>query len=943
MSRIRPALVFLLIFTILRPDAGAAITPDPWVSWQTLRTAHFTIHHAPETETFARQTAALAEEIHLRLTPFFNWQPTRPTEVVITDSTDFPNGFASVFPSNRIVIYMAPPDAIDGLENSGNWLETLLLHEYTHILHMDKVRGLPQGLRQVFGRNFLLFPAYLQPLWVLEGLAIHHESDHMLRTGRVFSSYSHMQMRLETMAGIKDLHQVNQPMVQWPGAATPYLYGTHFFRFLHETRGEDSIRAYVEDYSGQILDITRLQGAARRAYGQSMSHLWQEFDLWLQEQYTEQLASLEARGLREGNRISHFGYFTGGTASLQDEVYFVRHDGHQRQQLMAYDVKRAQLRSVAPVRSSRFSLHPKFGILITQPAICNNRNWYMDIYHIDPDSGHSTRLTKCQRYRYATLTPDAEHIIAVQHQAGQSSLHLLNRDGVLLRELWQGEPGEVPAHMVHHPHEDWLLISMWRQQQGWNLERFDLRTAQWTPLIRRAGIQAHPHFDHDGSHILFSSDSDGIYNIHQYSLESGETTVLTNVRGGAFHPARTDAGLFYIGFHSGGADLYHIADPSPQRHHSEATPERPLPRSQPDPHQGSVSAYSPWQGLQPRWWFPVALFDDDHSELGFITSGEDALGRHRYALQGSYDFEQEWLLGRAEYEYRRFWPHFSLGIDRSASLRRNNDGDVIAARKSQHVQAETMFPFLRTDWRSSVHLGVSRKDFHERSRHALYPSSPDRVDESIGLALHSSNAQQHFRQILPSQGRTLLVVAEDSSAFSGDFRGRTYTASWKEYLALTPSHRQTLHIKGYVGWGDDDSVPFQLGGSTGSSGSLLGSSVFLRRGYPLRGYPEGLQHLHGRRMVLGSLEWNFPLATIERGFITPPLGAGQVWGTLFAEQGAAWNTGSSPQQYSRSIGAEIHGDLFVYYHLGIRATLGVARGLDEGGEDRVYLRAGLGF
>ena len=63
--------------------------------------------------------------------------------------------------------------------------------------------------------------------------------------------------------------------------------------------------------------------------------------------------------------------------------------------------------------------------------------------------------------------------------------------------------------------------------------------------------------------------------------------------------------------------------------------------------------------------------------------------------------------------------------------------------------------------------------------------------------------------------------------------------------------------------------------------------LFHYREYPLRGYPEGLAGLRGRRMQLGSLEWRFPLVEIRKGLMVPPLGLYQLAGILFVDTGSA--------------------------------------------------------
>ncbi len=136
----------------------AAFAVDPTLDWRTLQTSHFNIHFSPAEEGFAARVAKIAERVHQRLSRKFQWQPRGRTEVVLSDESGLPNGMASVVPFDRMLLYPTVPDDIRGLEDSDDWLEMLFVHEYAHVLHLDRASGAPASLRRFFGRDFMLFP-----------------------------------------------------------------------------------------------------------------------------------------------------------------------------------------------------------------------------------------------------------------------------------------------------------------------------------------------------------------------------------------------------------------------------------------------------------------------------------------------------------------------------------------------------------------------------------------------------------------------------------------------------------------------------------------------------------------------------------------------------------------------------------------------------------------
>jgi len=222
------ALVMLAVVSLLPLSAQAAFIHDSRLDWFTLQSPHFKLHYHEGLEDMARETLALAEQVHNKLSKDMQWTPAEPVNVVLTDEFDLSNGMATPIPSNWIMLFTSPPDDLNTLEDYGSWMELLLIHEYTHILHLDKVRGAPSSAQKIFGRLPLFFPNLYQPTWMLEGYATYIETDKKRGVGRGQSTLYDGMMRTEWMNGLKPIHQVNQPLASWPSGTAYYLYGVHF-------------------------------------------------------------------------------------------------------------------------------------------------------------------------------------------------------------------------------------------------------------------------------------------------------------------------------------------------------------------------------------------------------------------------------------------------------------------------------------------------------------------------------------------------------------------------------------------------------------------------------------------------------------------------------------------------------------------------------------------
>ena len=131
---------------------AAAASFDPRFTWRTLQTDHFNITFHGGEEQLAEETAQVAEVIWDEMTTELGWEPARRVELVLVDNTDAANGYAMTLPVNTIVIYVTAPTENSTLATYEDWMDAILTHELTHILHIDLVEGLPKALRAVFGR-----------------------------------------------------------------------------------------------------------------------------------------------------------------------------------------------------------------------------------------------------------------------------------------------------------------------------------------------------------------------------------------------------------------------------------------------------------------------------------------------------------------------------------------------------------------------------------------------------------------------------------------------------------------------------------------------------------------------------------------------------------------------------------------------------------------------
>lgn len=946
--RSRRALITLLMCTVIGyATAGRAVGVDPWLHWRTLESAHFRITFQNGNEQIARHALAVAESVRAELDPRFDWNPGGRVELVLADYMDLPNGFTTALPYNHIVMFISPPDRPDyALEDFDDWLKLLITHEYTHVLQLDKASGAPRVLRYIFGRFPLWFPGNFQPSMYLEGLAVYDETDPVLGVGRGQGAQFAMMMRAEVDHGVRPYDQVAMSGVsKWPAGSIPYLYGVNFYQFVAHKYGEQAISDLVQNYSHQIIPFL-VNMNVDHILGSNIRDVWQQFGDYLRKRYQPTPGVTPGNPLVQGQQLTHYGYWTESPVAADDgSVYFVRDDAYRVSAIMRW--QDGVITHVADIYATPAQLdwNRQAGLLLARPEICDDYDYYFDLYRIDPADGDVTRLTTCQRYHHAAWSPDGNRIAASRLVGAQSSLVLLDAEGKRLETLWRANDGAILGALDWSPDGKHLVASLWRHGRGWGIELFDMKSRTWQVLALQKDA-SQPRFAPDGKSVLFTSAAGGVFNLRRVDIGSGRITTLTRVRTGAFAPVEADNGdIFYLGYSASGFDLARLPAGNALNEPSPVEPRSTLAAAKPvEPvATGEVHGYSPWSSLRPRYWFPELAAGPDQFLAGAATSGQDSLGVQLYAADINHEFQHNLTGGTFVYDYS---DRFQFAVGRGFEFyNSSNNKSLQRIRRNDKAELTASYPLLsRVEHSLNVTAGLHReKDRDVYDNFDLTPPPTPQLDYSetiAGVRLAWNSAHRWPVSVSLNDGRDLQMIAETGRDLPGDFPGNAYRFDWREYLRT--GTESSLMLRYTEGYSTPDAQPYSLGGTSDSGvGTLLQNFVFGQRGFALRGYPSG--EFSGHRLRIEGLGWAFPISHPERSFITVPFGLHQLYGKVFAERGSAWDHGATPARYYGGYGVEIDGDLNLLYLINFTLGVGIAHGTSPGGEDQVYAKLTLPY
>jgi len=944
---VRFALLALLVLATVLP-ATAHAQYDPALRWFTLRTPHFRLHFHQGELQLAQRAARAAEAARARLSARLGVEPDL-TDVVLADNTDFANGFATTLFYNHMQLNAVPPGDLDELNDYDDWLWQLVAHETTHIVNLGDIRGLPDAVNHVLGQVDV--PNGVQPRWLIEGLAVFEESN-LSSSGRVRSSLYEMYLRAQRLrGGLFRLDQTSNEPTSFPRGTTAYLYGSRLLAFIAAEHGEASLAAYSHAYGRRLVPF-ELNLAATASLGEPFSSLYARWSQAEQARLDRELAKIRAEPVTKVALVTHAGDFTGAPRFIGStgRIAYLERSADRPPELRSVGIDASDDRRIAKLPSASsiaISRDGSFAVL-SRDELYREFSDYLDLWRIDLRTGDSVRLTRGLRTREPDLSPDGSTVAcAVDLGAASMALALVPLNGDAPRVVFEPR-GDVQLYGPRFSPDGQTLVFSEHRGAHRDLALLDLKSGEVRRLTADDALDLDPVFDPSGGWVVFSSDRTGVYNLYALPLDGGPVKQLTNLETGAFAPDVSPDGRT-LAFTTFTRDGFDVATTPLELAGAPAAPpsrdDRPAPPYTDDPSVAfPVEPYSPWPTLLPKYWLPILTADAAGTAIGAITSGADILSKHQYALELYYGFSGRELGGNAQYTNHQLYPAFTLSVTRALHALAGGPAGALERQSAGDIGVDVPFDQIA----SSLHLDA---DYEIRRytplwQPALAPDAPtpffprQGIAGSIGVGVSFSTARGSPNGISPEQGYTLRVHGRAASpSLGGSFSYVQATARATTYLRMPWSLHQILALRIEGGLGEGDLLGrslFSLGGASFDDPIL----AILQGGSGdagLRGYPGAA--FRGNQYALGSAEYRFPIADLDRGIALLPVYLRRIHAAVFADVGEAADH-LALDRLAPSAGAELDLDTLLAYQLPFTFRLGLARGLARRGITSAYLLLG---
>ncbi len=240
------------------------------LSISVMRTPHSLIFYPDWLENDAQKLANEVEERWASVTNFFDNDPEH-INIFFGFSGTYINGFAD--PVGKGIVVMDYPDPSKFL-NFENWYAVVFTHEFTHICHLTMRNGFPKLFNAVTGVP-LLDSEYRSPF--VESTTVFNESQ-VGSGGRLNNPLLDYLM----FAAVKGnwlpslVRLSNPPTEDFLGKGMYYYIPSRFYAYLVRSYGEEKVREFLKDLSGNIAGIG-IDSTSKKVFGKNLEELFKEW------------------------------------------------------------------------------------------------------------------------------------------------------------------------------------------------------------------------------------------------------------------------------------------------------------------------------------------------------------------------------------------------------------------------------------------------------------------------------------------------------------------------------------------------------------------------------------------------------------------------------------------------------------------------------------------
>lgn len=495
-------------------------------------------------------------------TKFWDYEPSEKVTVIMYDAGDYGNAGALATPTNRVLFMIAPLSTAYETSPVNERVNTIMNHELTHVVALDKAAGSEKFFRGLFAGkvvakadnplsilySHLTSPRRSSPRWYHEGIAVFMETWMAGGYGRAMGSFDEMVFRTLVMDGGRIYDPVGVESegihVDFQVGVNSYLYGTRFMSYLALTYGPETVIDWVSRTDGSK---SYYSSQFKNVYGASLDSKWEEWIDWEREFQRENLDSIRQYALTEYKDISQqaLGSMSGAqyypkTNTLYTAVNYPGRAPH----IAAIDVTSGSVKAIKDIKGAALYFVSSLALDTANGTLfytIDNNDW-RDLKALDLNTGKSKMLIKDVRAGDLAFSHADSTLWGVRHFNGLSTLTRFLPPYDEWDQVYTLPYGKDMYDLSISPDGATLCAGMSEVNGRQRLVSVPLEsilrgdTAFTTVFDFGNSVPANFKYGADGRYLYGSSYYTGVSNIFRYDFTLDSMEALSNAESGFFQP-----------------------------------------------------------------------------------------------------------------------------------------------------------------------------------------------------------------------------------------------------------------------------------------------------------------------------------------------------------------------------------------------------------------------
>ncbi len=903
----------------------------PEVRWQEITHDKFIVVFPEGYKAEAAVTLREAQATFLRLQAFWKFQVQKKIRILLTNSYDYPQSFATFFPFNQIVISLAHPTPDSEMGNFRDWVPMVLAHEMTLIFIFNAGPSYLQFMRNIFGNLSIFYPMARFPRWLMEGLAIYGES--LLQEGGRLNNADFDILLREILrdGSIPSYLTLYGIPTRWPADQARALYGSKFIQYLSQKYGSTSIPQLVKNQAEHPI-ILNVQRRFAAIFGKRLKALWHEFAASRKHPpafHTEEFTILTQDGMEKKYPL----------AVTPDRIIYYENNFQEYPGIFLLDLKsntRIKLIDQKDATSLFFSpkdQHVYFSAIDSYKSFYE----YSDIYRFSLKTGELFRLSSGQRLTYPVKADGMLKLYCVKRVEGKDYLTLFNPGSREERILSEGFPSI--AYLSVSPNGRYIAASLKLEGRSWSIALFD-NTGKLIKILTPRHIKCYYPRWASQHQIYFISELNGNYRLACTNPGNGELFAydddrLPPVKFFELGAAGGEVLVSYIGGNGYNLGRFDILKFQPRKWVPSRENSHPRLRVPEVNEDLPLRKYNVIRDLLPKHMTVTFRNSGNEIQPGVYLSGTDLLTEHSFFFKGYHGPSSgDWSFG-FNYTLDTMYPTWILDYSDYIDIYQGED-QRSANHRTTELKLGCLFP-LSLARRSQAYLYTNIHFQRTEDRYFDPIETVQKKYNGFKVAYLYNSSQKYRDSISHSDGiRLAISYARDIQLLGSKYTTNTAALEYKQFFPVIRPNVLALRFTASQSWGKGEQE-FFMGGTRSQSG-FMGLEITEQGLFGLmRGYSGG--YFAGYGGYLLNMEFRMSLMKIERCFSISP-SFERIYLTVFSDIGNVWRNNAAIDP-KISIGLELNIDVFLGARLPFCA--GIAYANRSGLAPTFYIRIGESF